>query len=300
MIDGALNPVHQLFDLRIECSIAGAFQAFCVDYARHRGHGGVDLVIDDYVWVQIYRLQLVFDTLKSTNQRFGVLRAASLEAFHQHLCRWRENEDENRIGERARELPCALDVDVHDDVPRGRQHALHLRPQCSVQMAVNLCRLGKLPCGLAALEFLEREEMVVPAVHLSRPRRPRRARDRVADIGSHRQQPMSYGSLPSAGRRRQDDRERHYSRFSTCSRIRSSSSLIAITSSWIWASLALLPMVFASRTMSWRMNPSRFPTGSAVLDCAVSRNAARCDRNRSNSSATSSLSARIAISWAIR
>src|SRR4029079_19520043 len=126
-----------------------------------------------------------------------------------------------------------------------------------------------------ALELFLGEKIVIAPFGLTGTRRPRRTRNRVPDILSGRQKLVSDGRLPAPGGRRENDGDRHYSRFSTCSRLRSSSSFVAITSSWIWASLALLPIVFASRTISWSMNPSLLPTGSAVFDCEVSRNTAR-------------------------
>jgi uncharacterized Zn-finger protein len=62
----------------------------------------------------------------------------------------------------------------------------------------------------------------------------------------------------------------------------------------------LLPVVFASRSISCRRKPSRLPTGSASFAASASRKAAMCAVNRSSSSPTSSLSARIAISMASR
>src|SRR5207302_8891257 len=141
-------------------------------------------------------------------------------------------------------------IDIHDDVPSRRQHAIDLSPQRTIQVAVHLRRFGEVAFRLTALEVLEREKMVVAAIYLSLSGRTGCAGYRVPDVRSHRQQLVGDRRLSAPGRRRQNDRERHYSRFSTCSRIRSSSSLIAITSSWIWASLALLPTVFASRTIS--------------------------------------------------
>src|SRR5690606_38626996 len=66
-----------------------------------------------------------------------------------------------------------------------------------------------------------------------------------------------------------------HSTFSTCSRSRSISSLIAITRCSIAASFALAPIVFVSRCISWIRKLSRFPTGSDASAATVSRNSAR-------------------------
>src|SRR3954466_9163228 len=128
-------------------------------------------------------------------------------------------------------------------------------------MPVYLGRFRELRGFPTAGKILVREKVVVLPMNLAVARWASRAGDRVTDVTSLGQQAMGYRRLPTARRRRKNDRERAHSRFSTCSRIRSSSSLIAITSSWIWASLALLPTVFASRFISWRINPRRLPTG---------------------------------------
>src|SRR6185437_7679049 len=107
-------------------------------------------------------------------------------------------------------------------------------------------------------------------------RRARGARHRVAHVLPHLEQAPRDGGLATARRRRQDHRKHLHSMFSTCSAMRSSSSFTATTSCSIAASFDLLPVVLASRSISWRRNPRRFPTGSFLLPASVSRNADTC------------------------
>src|SRR5260370_31073151 len=121
---------------------------------------------------------------------------------------------------------------------------------------MDLGRFGEFPGLLPAFEVFRREEMVIATMHLTITGRPRSAGHRVTDVVPRDQQFVRDGRFPSARGRRQNDRERHYSSFYTCSRIRSSSSLIARTSSRIGPSFALLPTVLASRTITLNMTPT--------------------------------------------
>src|SRR5678816_1209251 len=165
---------------------------------------------------------------------------------------------------------------------------------------MNYSGLGELVEGPLAFELVLREEKVVFPLLLPGARGARGARHRVAHVLPALEQHPSDRRLAAARRRRQDQRKRDHSRFSTCSRIRSSSSLISTTSASIAASLALLPVVFASRSISCSRKPSLLPTGSPDAPLSPLANAATCARNRSISSLTSSRSARIATSCARR
>ncbi len=124
----------------------------------------------------------------------------------------------------------ALHVDVHDDVPAPGQHPVHLGLQRAVEVAVHLRRLREFPTLPPADELAARQEVIVRSVHFTSPRVPRRARHRVPEIRPPGQQHPGDRRLAAARRRRENDREIAHSRFSTCSRIRSSSSLISTTS----------------------------------------------------------------------
>ena len=95
----------------------------------------------------------------------------------------------HRLREGAAELRRPLHVDVHDHVPSRRQHPLHLRPQRSVPRCRAPPRSRRTRRASAPRRELRfREEVIVPPVHLARPRRARRAAHRVADILASRQQ----------------------------------------------------------------------------------------------------------------
>ena len=161
------------------------------------------------------------------------------------------------------------------------EHPRDLAPQRSVQVPVDLRRLGEFARA-------RRRRGTRRGSGSGSPRRPLRPGAAAAwcTISSSRRRRAARSSslrdrrLSAARRRGKDDRKRIHSRFSTCSRIRSSSSLIRITSCSIAASFALLPVVLASRSSSCSRKPSRLPTPSGGGDASVERNAAKCEWNR--------------------
>src|SRR3982751_5660023 len=133
--------------------------------------------------------------------------------------------------------------------PRG-QHSFDLASQRAVEVAVHHRGFGErtlLPFGE---ELGAADEIIITSGHFARPGRPGRTRHRVAEILTPTQERLRDRRLPAPARRAQDDRKRAHSRFSTCSRIRSSSSFTWSTSATIALSLPLLPVVFASRSIS--------------------------------------------------
>src|SRR5690242_1877249 len=275
-------------------------QALGVDDARHVGDCLIELVVQHHVLKHRYRSELAQRTDEPLLQRFGCLRLTATQPLQQHFARRRQHIDQHRFGKYGAELRRALHVDVHDDVPSLAQHTVHLFAQRAVQVAVHRRRLCELAVLLALEKLGGRQEIIVLTVHFVWARRSRRARHRVAHVRAPCEQRVRDRRLAAPRRCREDHRKDVHSMFSTCSAIRSSSSFTATTSCVMTASRALLPVVFASRSISCNKNPSRLPTWASVFPCNVDRNACRCERNRSTSSATSRRSARIAFSCANR
>src|SRR5690606_5607050 len=169
------------------------------------------------------------------------------------------------IRKRAPELLRTLYIDVHHHVATGRKQTLYLRAQRSIQVPVHFSPLGKV----ALLHPLQKgspcKEVIVPTVHLSFPPGSRRCRHGVTQVSSTLQKLTSYRGFPTARWSTENQREGQvHSTFSTCSLNRSSSSFSSTTSATIAASFALLPSVFASRSISWSRKPSRFPAWSTL------------------------------------
>ena len=163
------------------------------------------------------------------------------------------------------------------DVPSALQHPRDLSAERPVQVAVHLRRLGELARLALGDELVAGQEVVVLAVDLARPRLARRARHRIPDVGSPLEQLARDRRLSAARRRREDDGKWVHSRFSTCSRIRSSSSLIRITSCRIAASFALLPgrVRLAQELLQQEAESLPHAVGRGG-DASVARNAAKC------------------------
>src|SRR5689334_8848142 len=295
-----LQPLHERRHLILQPRHPHPSHNLRVDDRRHPADRPLQLVIDDDVLIQINRLQLLKRGLQSPRQLRSRFCLTLTQPLQQCFGRRGKDEYRNRLREDPRELLRSLNVDVHHDMFSRRQYPLHLRPQRAIQVPMDVRRLSELARVPLALELGARQKIIILPVRFADPRYPRRTRNRVAEVRPLSEQLASDRRLSAARRRRKDDRKRVHSRFSTCSRIRSSSSLMPSTSWRITASFPLLPVVFASRNSSCNKNPNRFPTPSLEAFLSVSRNASRCDRNREISSLTSKRSARTAISCASR
>ena len=205
------------------------------------------------------------------------------EPLEQHLRRRRQDEDRHRLRERRARTAArpARRCPSRRARPVASTRSIS-RSQRAVQVAVHLGRLGELARAHARRGTPpgSGNNNHVPS-YFARPRRPRRTGDGVAEVlapASSSSRAMVVFPPP----RRRADRmigKRVHSRFSTCSRIRSSSSLIeqhVVQRSP--ASFALLPVVFASRSISWSRKPSRLPTPSAAA--SAQRRAKRRDVRR--------------------
>src|SRR5450432_336292 len=277
-----------------------AAQSFRIDDPRHAGRGAILIVVHHHVLISLYRLQLDQRAEQAPLERFPRFGSSPAQPVEQDLARRRKHVHQHGLRKGASKLHGALNIDVHDHVLSRLQHALDFRAQRAVQVSVHLRRLRELAALLPRQELAGGEKIIVLPWSLIAARRTRGARHRVSNIAAHLDQSSRDRRFPPARRRRKDDREHLHSMFSTCSAIRSSSSFTATTSCSIAASFDLLPVVFASRSISCNKNPSRFPTASCLLLASVSRNAETCERKRSTSSLTSSRSASSAISCASR
>src|SRR5690606_31514205 len=140
--------------------------------------------------------------------------------------------------------------------------------------------LEKLSSGDHRAEILLGAEEVVAAVEFPGAGRTGGHRNGKANIAPTLGQAAGQCGFPRPGGRRKDDREGHgcgpsglhHSTFSTCSRKRSTSSLIATTRCAISALFALDPIVFASRCISCTRKESRFPTDSSAGAASRSAN----------------------------
>src|SRR6185437_2260666 len=295
-----LQPFDDAPHVALHVLEALAAQSFRIDDARDVGHGALELIVQYHVLEHRDRAQLAQRTHEPRLERFGRLCVTAPQPIEQHFAGRGQHVDQHRLGKHGAELRRALHVDVHDHVAPLAQHAGHLAAQRPVQMSVYRRRFRELAALLALEKLGRRQKIVVLSVHFVRARPSCGTRHRVPDIRPPLEQHVRNRRLAAARGRREDDGENVHSTFSTCSAIRSNSSFPATTSCVMIASRALLPVVFASRSISCKIKPRRFPTWPSFCSCNASRNAAMCARNRSISSATSNRSARMAISCANR
>src|SRR6267143_2660229 len=103
------------------------------------------------------------ETLRHLARRFG---APSVQSPQQLGSARRQ--DEQRTRRRGRiplpDLARPLHLDVEQDIPARRQHAVHFRLECAVQLARVLGPLQELARGLPAAELVLGEEKIVLAV----------------------------------------------------------------------------------------------------------------------------------------
>src|SRR5829696_1710525 len=291
VLDLLLEPLDEQPDLLSEILQSLSAHHFGVDDRFDTGDGSLEVVVHDHVLVLVHLLQLLERRLQPRGKLRCAFRLPRSKAFQQHLRRRRQDEDRHGLRKGPDELHRALHVDVHHDVlPRGHD-SLDLGPQRPVEIAVDLRRLGEGPVLPLGDELRTGHEIVITSGHFGRTRCPGGARNGVTEVWPPGEQHPGDGGLSPSARSAENHREGAHSRFSTCSRIRSSSSLIWSTSATIAPSVPLLPVVFASRSISCSRKPSRFPTPSGCGAAIAARNAVMWPRNLDSSSATSRRSA---------
>src|SRR5206468_183975 len=292
---------------------AGAFGV----HDRHQsGRRLVAIVVEDQVIVFLVLGELARRVLEPPLDHIGRVGVARQESVPKRFERGWTQEHRHCLRLRAPHARTSLDIhlehyhparaDLVLDEPRGR----------AVEMAVHLRPLEKPPGRPASLELLATQEPVLHAVGFTGTARPRGVGDREHALAARGQQPIHEGALAhSRGPgdheqepgRHEPERSRGLARcripiphstFCTCSRRRSSSSLITITACAVSTSLDLEPIVFASRFISWSKKLSLRP---AISGPSMSeRNWSMWAASRTHSSVQSRRSARSATSWATR
>ena len=120
----------------------------------------------------------------------GGLGRAAAQALEQVLERRRDDEDEQRVGDLLLDDLGALDVDLEDHVAAGQERVADLAPRRAVPVARGPGRLEELAGGAQRRERGGVEEVVVDAVDLAGPHRPRRAGHDVVVVGVVRPAPQ--------------------------------------------------------------------------------------------------------------
>src|SRR5690606_2449294 len=116
--------------------------------------------------------------------------------------------------------------DVEQDMMTVLCDASHFLLERAVPMAVVLRVLQEVTCRDPAFEFLTSEEVVFAAFLFTRARRPGCRGDRIPRIRALVHDALCDGCLAAARRRGQHYHQWLHSRFSSCSRIFSSSPFI--------------------------------------------------------------------------
>ena len=115
----------------------------------------------------------------------GAVLGAAVEALFQRVQGRRQDEDANHVGPHCLgKLLAPLPVDVEDDVAAGVQRALHRVAGGAVPVAEHLGALEEFPALPQTREGGLVDEVVVAAVDLVRPLRPRGVGDRDFDVAA--------------------------------------------------------------------------------------------------------------------
>src|ERR1051326_120703 len=331
LLAGEVPP--EVFDHRAQILEAAHPTRLAVQYRGDVGHRLHHVVVHDHIIVRIRRQQLLDGDVEPAFQVRPVLGAACPEALDQHRRRGWQHEDLHRIGKPVPDLAGAVHPHLEHDVAPGTEPLLHLFPQRAVEVPGVFGPFHEGPGRHALLELPALQEVILPPVLLALAPLPRRGRDRIGHVFARVQQVARDGGLSAPRGRGDHQQERTYSKFSSCSRNRSSSPFMATTACCMTASFAFEPIVFASRPSSWARKPSRLPPGrprasawpasfaverivfasrpsswarkpsrlpTGPSRASASAQASRCASSRTSSSVTSSRSARKAISWASR
>src|SRR3954470_22028330 len=214
-----------------------------------------------------------------------LILAALFQALFERFERRRQDENLDRVMKLLLHLLRALPVDFEQHVMAAFHLLLDPHARGAVVVPVHFRAFEKLAGIMTLHEIVDGGEVIVLAVLLLWTRRARRGRDRQTDRSVAGEQRIHERRL--AGARRRDDHEQvagicagirvarraavacvmighvvmlpPYSRFCTCSRICSMSSLSVIDESASSFAAAFEPSVFASRFSSCIMKSSRLP-----------------------------------------
>ena len=219
-----------------------------VTIAHNLAHAPVELVVDDDVVVLVDRVDL------GAGRRRAAARspprsilAAPAQPPLEHLERRRQHEDADRVRHPLPHLPGALDVDHQHEVEPGRQPRLGLAAgRCRTGCRRRRPTRGTRPRATMASNSGRLDKIIVDAVDLARTARRATCRTATAPAaGTPRPAARRPSSCrcPTAPRPRTAGRagRPRYSTFCTCSRMRSSSALAAMTISVARRALDLRP-----------------------------------------------------------
>src|SRR5438105_5415884 len=270
------------------------FGALGLDHFGELAPRGIEVFVNYSVFKFPGMPQLLTGVLQPpADHDFGIL-AARTHAPLELLDRGRQDEDADAIRVKTAHLLRPLPVDFQDQVFTAL-HCIedHLLGS-AVMVAVHLGALEEFAPLLHDGKGSFIHEVVVDAVLFARPRRPRRVGDRDLQAGIVAHDGVDERSLARAGRSSDDEQLSAHSRFCTCSRICSMSSLSSSAQSEMGAVAALEASVFASRLSSWAMKSRRFPTAPPAP--STRSTSAMCVPRRVSSSSTSTLEANSASS----
>src|SRR5262249_36282670 len=145
--------------------------------------------------------------LEPPSDRRRVVAAALLEPLAQRRERRRQQEDEARVRAPLAHLARAPHLDLEQELASAGQRPVERGPARAVAVAVVLRPLEECTLGDEPRELLARDEVVVDAVPLARPYRPRGMRHRELDPGIAVHHRAADGGLAGARRCRHDHRE---------------------------------------------------------------------------------------------
>src|SRR3989440_2959926 len=183
-------------------ALAGAF-----DDPADLGHRALDVVVGHHVLVLARVLHLALGDLPAGSHVLPRFAAALLLPILQLLFRRGHDEDEQRIGHQAPDLLRALHVDLQHHVTAFRTRLLDAVAKGAVEVAVVGRVLEERTVAHQPGELFARQEGVVLARLLARPRPPRRARNRVHQLRVQLEQAMDERVLADPRRPRDDDEQ---------------------------------------------------------------------------------------------
>src|SRR5690606_37276764 len=166
---------------------------------------------------------------EAPGDRLGAVGRARAQAPLELGARRWQDEDADALRALHAYLARALPVDREQDIVALCQQRFDRGARGPLEVAVDV---GVLVEGIGLdhpLEYLARNEMVVAPVHFARPRQARGVGNRKRDVALALDKGLDEAGLAGTGRRRDHvegpGRRRAHSRFCTCSRICSISTL---------------------------------------------------------------------------
>src|SRR4051812_42137712 len=192
-----------------------------------------------------------------------------------------QDKEEQGIGVKVADLECALDVDFKQDILALGEVGQNVGFGGAVIFTVDLGIFEEFIAVETFEEFFLGEELVFLSLVVARPLGTSGGGDGVDHVQFLGQLARNSGLADASGSAENDElavfrghRINDYSTFCTCSFSRSIEPLISTMCLAISASLALLAMVLASRSISWVIKSSLRPACSPVRqDCS---NESRC------------------------